>query len=247
MKLLCLDLSTKSGWSVFEDGKLLTFGLIKHKVDGDNTSENYPMNYISAASLISIDIKGVILNHRPNYIIIEETNSGRNRFSQKTLEFIHYAVNEMIFTLQNMNCCGKVHYLDTSEWRCLLGISLSTEDRQLNKEIKSKRDEVYSQIYSQLEKDYQVSLNMRLAKCLNKREQNKVKKLFSKELEKMTKEKMRGFRVKNESKKVIGKVDFKTLSVEYVNQHFNLNFKKKDNDVADSICLGAAFLKKIAK
>ena len=241
MKLLCLDLSTKTGWSILEDGKLLTYGLITHKVDGDNTSENYPRNYINTATLIAIGIKIVLLDHRPDFIIIEETNSGRNRFSQKTLEFIHFAVNEMFYSIRTTS---KVHYLDTSEWRSLLGISLSTEDRQLNKEIKSKRKEVYSQIYNQLEKDYQVSLNMRLAKCLNKREQNKIKKLFSKELDKMVKEKMRGFRVKDESKKVVGKVDFKTLSVEYVNQHFNLSFKKKDNDIADSICLGLAFFKK---
>lgn len=55
---------------------------------------------------------------------------------------------------------------------------------------------------------------------------------------------MRSYRVKDSHNKVVGKVDFKALSVELVNNHFNLSFKKKDNDIADSICLGLAFFSK---
>lgn len=40
-----------------------------------------------------------------------------------------------------------------------------------------------------------------------------------------------------------GKVTGKHLSVAYVNQRFGLSLKQGDNDVADAICLGEAYLK----
>jgi hypothetical protein len=50
----------------------------------------------------------------------------------------------------------------------------------------------------------------------------------------------------NEAKKksgIRGKWNKKMLAVNYVNFMFKLDFKLKDNDIAESICLGLAFLK----
>jgi hypothetical protein len=41
---------------------------------------------------------------------------------------------------------------------------------------------------------------------------------------------------------VKGKVNWKHLSVRFVNEKYNTSFKMKDNDVADSICLGLAYI-----
>jgi len=42
---------------------------------------------------------------------------------------------------------------------------------------------------------------------------------------------------------VSGKVTTKHLSVRYVNEHFDQKFILKDNDIADAICVGMAYLK----
>lgn len=42
---------------------------------------------------------------------------------------------------------------------------------------------------------------------------------------------------------VTGRVTQKHLSVRWVNEHFGLELKMKDNDIADAICLGTAFLR----
>jgi hypothetical protein len=41
---------------------------------------------------------------------------------------------------------------------------------------------------------------------------------------------------------VKGKKTWKHLSVEFVNQKYNKQFKQKDNDITDSICLALAYL-----
>jgi hypothetical protein len=42
-------------------------------------------------------------------------------------------------------------------------------------------------------------------------------------------------------KKKRGKIGKKHLSVRYVNDIFGLDFKIKDNDIADSICLASSY------
>ncbi len=238
MKILSLDLSTKSGWSIIDNGKLICYGLVVSKIEGDSFSNDYPHNYIRAAKQMAVDLKEIAIKNKPDYIVIEETNKGKNRFSQKCLEFIHYAINE------SFGC--KVHYIDTSEWRSLLEISLDKEQRSDNKEIKQARDEMFNQIYNDECSHYKPILDFKLASLIKKREITKAQKTFNIEMIQRTKIRMRSFRFKVEGK-VKGKIDAKTLSVNYVNEYFNLNFKKKDNDVADSICLGLAFIKKLEK
>lgn len=55
MLLLALDLSTHTGWSVFEDGKLKDYGLLEVEVkDMDfqdlEDSPGYPKNLITASA-----------------------------------------------------------------------------------------------------------------------------------------------------------------------------------------------------
>lgn len=42
---------------------------------------------------------------------------------------------------------------------------------------------------------------------------------------------------------VTGKISNKHLSVRWVNDNFNLDLRMKDNDTADAICIGAAYLR----
>lgn len=42
---------------------------------------------------------------------------------------------------------------------------------------------------------------------------------------------------------ISGKITKKHLAVRYINSTFNLDFKIKDNDIAEAICLGVAYIK----
>ena len=236
MKILALDLSTKTGWSYLLDGKIISYGLVVSKIEGDETSSNYPQNYIDMAKHLANQLKDIYYRIEPDFVVIEETNKGKNRFSQKCLEFIHYAVNDVLKI--------KVHYVDTSEWRHLLDISLSKDDRSANKEVLCARKEMFDKIYNEEYTMYYPVFIVNVARFDKKRDRNKEEKKFQKEITERTKIRMRSFRFKKEGK-VTGKIGQKTLSVNFVNEYFNLVFKKKDNDITDSICLGLAFIKKL--
>lgn len=238
MKILTLDLSTKTGWSVFENGKLTCYGQIKNDFKLNEDHPTYPGNYLEMAIAMSKDVLNKAITSRPDLIVIEETNKGKNRYSQKQLEFIHCKVTGIL-----LSNGFDVHYIDTSEWRSLLGISLDKEQRQDNKEILNARKAEFHRIFVEVFDSYQVNRQTELAGAKGKREQNKINKRYEGLARTKTKERMRSFRFKEEGK-VKGKVGTKQLSVNFVNETFSLKLKLKDNDIADAICLGAAFIKK---
>lgn len=232
MKVLGLDLSTSTGVSIFDNDELKDYTIIKSKVKGNARSETYPQNYINMAEDIALKIVACIMTVNPDYIIIEETNKAKERFRQKMLEFIHFAVGKAI---GNMNNPPKIRYIDTSSWRKILGHSLDTDQRSSNKARKkgreAKREEISKNIYNQHAHQIQSEIE-----GLGKRDTNKVIKRWDKEISKMVGKEMAKFR---SPQKV---VDSKTLAVEHVNEHFNLGFKRSQNDIADSICLCHAFI-----
>lgn len=236
MRVLAFDLSTKTGWALFENGKLTCYGQLKAKVIGDETHESYPQNFIEMAMSMASEVKGKIINSKPTHIVTEETNKGKNRFSQKQLEFIHFAVNSLA------SC--KIHYIDTSEWRFLLGITLDKEQRKGNRVINSVRKDEFDRVYNICKNNLHLELQQELSKCVGKRDYNKVTKVYHKKITLEAKQMMRSYRYKEEGK-VKGKINTKTLSVNYVNQKHSLQLKMKDNDIADAICIGEAFIKKV--
>lgn len=223
-----------------EDEKLIKFGNIRHKVEGDETHEVYPANFRDMAEAVARDVMKLALDHKPDFIIIEETNKGKNRYSQKQLEFIHYAVNA---ELVRVGFIYKIRYLDTSEWRKLLGIGLDKDQRQHNNEVKKQRVALMKELIAQYDRDHTQERYL-IGTIKGKRDQKKADKEYMNKRVEWVKEKMRPFRSKIDGK-VAGKIGVKNLSVELVNELFDLKFKKKDNDIADAICLGVAYLKKI--
>lgn len=232
MKVIALDLSTSSGVSIFESGKLIDYTVIKHKVKGNNSSEDYPYNYLDMADQIALKVCACILAAKPDYVVIEETNKGKERFRQKQLEFIHSAVARSIRKLDHK---VKIRYIDTSAWRNILSISLNSDQREQNKirqnERDSKREEISRNIYASLEPKMKSEIA-----GLGKREANKIIKQYDKHILKLVGKEMGKFRSS------IKQVDQKNLSVNYVNENFNLSLKKSENDIADSICVGHAFI-----
>ena len=238
MKILCLDLSTNTGWCVINSRGVVAFGNIRHKVIGDETSQDYPLNFINMSHKIAKDISNLVFAHQPEVIVIEETNKGKNRYSQKQLEFIHYAVNDLLKHPSFM-----VSYLDTSEWRKLLGLSLDKEQRVRNNEVKKQRVDLMKSLIKEYDFNHQQDCFFINNMITGKRDQKRAWKEYNEKRTEWVKQKMKPFRSKIDGK-TVGKIGVKNLSVDYVNKLFDLKFKKKDNDIADAICLGVAFYKK---
>lgn len=134
MKVIGLDLSTKTGWAVIDNLELRDHGNIIVK-DKNDYSVVPDYAQINRANSLALELKKIIQNHNPDMIIIEQTNAGSFRTSQKQLEFIHFAVLTMIESIGAAKC---VKYVDTSQWRRGLSISLSKEQRIHNKQVKKK-------------------------------------------------------------------------------------------------------------
>ena len=141
MRVLGLDLSSKTGYSILNDGKLEEYGLIKVEIvnfnvnDFPNLVPEYPINLINAANEMADKIEGLVLLKKPDSIVIENTVKGRNRNTQRWLEWLHFAVVSK-FIKNNWT----INYLDPSQWRSILSMRLSKDDKKNNSEVnKGKR------------------------------------------------------------------------------------------------------------
>lgn len=198
MRVLALDASTHAGWALLEHQPgdllptLLDYGLIENE-KGILEYGEYPWCYVKAASLIadSLFLKAQDLQH--DVVVIEETNMGRARYTQKILEFIHCRLLSLIEPIPTK----RVVYVNSSDWRKTLGIKLATAQKRNNARIAQAK---------RLARSGKMSLAAAKAKL-----------------------------------GVKGRITKKHLAVDYVNSHFKTDFKLKDNDIADAICLGTAF------
>lgn len=234
MIVIGLDLSTSSGVCIFKDGKLIDYTCIKRKVEGNQDSENYPVNYLEMAGEMSSLIMDYIEKYNADFVVIEETNKGRNRYFQKQLEYIHFA---MATRLMHYIDEKYIIYMDTSAWRKILSLSLSKDQRNNNRESTQERDAIRQEMSKRYYNKMAREIKEKVDAASGKREANKIIKSYDKEISKM---------VSNEMRKVrssVKKVDSKDLAVFYVNENYNLGFKKKDNDIADAICVAESFIK----
>ena len=179
MRVLGLDLSSKTGFAVLDTdvqskpSSLLKYGLIVAPPDKEYPIEEY--RYLDVAIRISIAIGDIITEYKPNLIYIEQSNKGKNRHSQKFIEFIHC---EVLTVIQSLGLDTKITYIDTSFWRTALSQRMTKEQRLHNKAVKKGE--------------------------------------------------------------IRGKITPKHLSVKWVNENYKTEFKLKDNDIADAICVATA-------
>jgi hypothetical protein len=196
MKVLGLDISTSAGWAFLEDAQLVSFGHIGLKKTVHEYG-SYPWNYLDAANEMATLLFEKVQVINPDMIVIEETNLGKSRYSQKLLEFIHLSLMSRLSIWRDMRPGRSVVYLSSSTWRQALGLQMSKEDKRNNAKL-SKAKKIATESGAKLDK-----------KALGVR----------------------------------GKINKKHLALRYVNETYGLNLKVKDNDAADAICLGAAFLR----
>jgi hypothetical protein len=147
MKVLALDVSTNTGWALLEGElgsipKIVDTGTVQ--LEGGPVSGfgdmRYPWDYTSACETIAHDIAVIVNKLNPDRIVIEETNRpGRftSRYSQKILEFIHAYLLEILFNRYVTDPkAPAVHYVNTSDWRKLIGANLTKADKALNIKVR---------------------------------------------------------------------------------------------------------------
>lgn len=135
--IVSLDLSTKPGWARFhvKDGEVqkMQFDTVFPKKEIKQYGR-YPFNYIDFARDVGNhlvnDIYLIHINHPEVEVVIEETTTSKNNYSQKILEFIHYAV---LTGLQARKI--PVFYIRTGTWRGAVGANLNAEEKKLNQKI----------------------------------------------------------------------------------------------------------------
>jgi Holliday junction resolvasome RuvABC endonuclease subunit len=135
--VLSLDLSTKSGWALFENGKYKSSGALERVSvvdfnvnDFPNKSPSYPFNVLDAAEKVCDLVRALLSETNPDHIVVENTVKGQNRHTQRILEFCHYAVLTEIRKRET-----PLTYMDPSEWRSIVQLRLTSEDKKNNKEV----------------------------------------------------------------------------------------------------------------
>jgi hypothetical protein len=225
MRILALDLSTSTGFAELEtigtaEPVLLSCGTLKLEKSSILEYGPYPWSYLRAADEISLKVAELVsrllLFRHLDAIIIEEINLGKNRYSQRALEWIHCRVLQRISALP-------VYYVSSSEWRHNLGLSMSKEDKRSNRKLSEAKVKAEIQARQLAQKQA----------------------VFGKEREAL--EKQLKAKALADSKKLLGvkgRVNKKHLALRYVNERYHLKLKVKDDDMADAICIGLAYLNK---
>ena len=134
MVTLSLDLSTHTGYAIVQGElgripRILAYGTVHLPKESIKMYGDYPWSYVFAVEDLVNKLKTVWENKKLDAILIEETNKASfSRYSQKVLEFIHFAV---LLELRQLNI--PVYYINTSEWRRVLSLTLSKEDSKNNR------------------------------------------------------------------------------------------------------------------
>lgn len=120
MKLLALDLSTSnSGWSIFEDGKLIEYGNVPEASYKGKSLERYPQRTGKVGLIMATTIYNTIITkHNPDKIVIEEAspNGIAGVKSIKSLCMLHGSLLTII--LQHNNpVYSSISFLSPREWR----------------------------------------------------------------------------------------------------------------------------------
>lgn len=193
-KVLALDISTKTGWALFENGTPVSWGtLFPDKTVKDFGA--YPINFVRYCQYIAYkiiqEIVSPILNKSSDYleVVIEETNASKQNYSQKILEFLHFCVVESLYDL-GLN----PKYIRTGEWRKFTDSKMSKEEKAINAKIA------------------------------------KIKKQTGKKLAKI-------------DGKVVGKKSRKHVAIRRVEEILNIPLLRKDDDAADALLLGLAYIR----
>lgn len=127
--IVALDISTKTGFAVFSESKLIQYGTLFQKVTPLEV-DVYPIGFVKFAEKVGDDILTLVRSFNSKEVVIEETNASRQNYSQKILEFIHFSVVKKL-----AEDGVKINYVRTGVWRQITGSNQSSEEKRLNAKI----------------------------------------------------------------------------------------------------------------
>lgn len=199
-RVLVFDISGSTGFAEFDTenpAKPLDYGIIKL----ERTAKSYaphPWGYVVAAIALARRFVEMVKAKQPDVVVVEETNGARARFTQKFLEYCHFAfLSALDQAAATWVGIPKVVYVNTSDWRRKMDVRLTPEDKRQNAKL---------------------SRNKRKAA-------DKGEKLDKKAL---------GIR---------GRVTIKHVAIRRANELFGLGLIAKDDDIADALLIGSAYLR----
>lgn len=132
MYVLGLDISSNTGWALFDDDNLICCGLLPTPAK----TYEFPWSFYNWSKNTASTIAELVCKYQyVDKIVIERTNLGRNREFQTYLEWIHGFFLSHV-DAQQLN--DKICYVDTSQWRKKINLKLSIDQRKQNKFINSQ-------------------------------------------------------------------------------------------------------------
>ena len=99
-RYVSLDISTNTGYAIFHNTKLIKYGVFTRKVHEykadvktcTDLPKSYPDNFIAAIDAITAMCMRIIKNNDIDMVVMEHPEQGKQRMSQRLLEWIHLAL-----------------------------------------------------------------------------------------------------------------------------------------------------------
>jgi hypothetical protein len=135
LRVLSLDISTKTGWAAFDmnkgECKLIDCGVLPQLPEP--ADKEYPDSYLQWSAECYMSILNIWDKFNPDFIVIEETAKGsKSSGTQKILEWIHYRVAQHIVDLLKQGTILGYRYYMTEEWRRITGCQMNAEEKKNN-------------------------------------------------------------------------------------------------------------------
>jgi len=143
-RYISLDISTNTGYAIFHDSNLIKYGIFTKKVEDyisdvrsyKDFPKCYPDNFIVTVDAIAAFCMKIIRDNRIQMVIIEHPEQGKQRLSQRLLEWIHLS---LVRELKKYKI--PYQYILVSDWRKVVKCYMKywPEYQDWNKKIKKAK------------------------------------------------------------------------------------------------------------
>ena len=128
-KLISIDSSSsKTGWAYFENGEYKKSGVLNF--DTNDCKKKYKGNSDKRIEDMSLAIFNLLKEHKPDIIVIEKLNVGRNMVSVRNLSKVIGVV--YCYSILNNSF---YHEIQASQWRSQIGIQGKNRKRDEYKQL----------------------------------------------------------------------------------------------------------------
>jgi hypothetical protein len=140
MRLLALDLSTScSGWALFIDGTLDSWGAIQEPKYTGKSKDRYPQRSAKVGSMMALELNDLVLHKAPDRIVIEEVCPGgiAGVKSIKSLIQIHGIFLHLLIQSAYVNF-NMIQMIQPSSWRKVVGLKKGNDWKESSIKLTNK-------------------------------------------------------------------------------------------------------------